>query len=467
MKLIIKNSIGWVIVGGLIVISLIGGCQIYQSKPLDKELIHNRLTAPDWKEISIAATKIQHPILQPVNLDLRDGLSPEEAAVIAVLVNPTLKSLRDERAIAAGQVIEAGLLPNPQLDYSLDFPSGGNTEGTNNAYTLGLNWDLRELITRKTRIKSATANKQSIELDIAWQEWQVAEGARLAVYDILYLESQDSVAKLIEQRLTENLDRIKIAYAKDYVTQPDLTETEMALQNMHTQILEIEQGIKKQRGLLNQALGVPPETEFRLQSVTLDIDSVQIPVAKELIQGLEERRLDLLALKLGYDSQEAVVYQSILEQFPKINLGVNKAKDTGNVKTIGFGFTLDLPFFNHNQGQIAIELATRQKLFDEFIARVFESRAKINEIINEMNAIKEQIQYREQGLQQLQKLIAVYQTALKQENIDIVSYYRVQNDLNDKTLELVKLYQELQDLYIALEIESGQYLPSKNGNGNG
>jgi len=447
-----------IVVSSWILMSCLIGCQTYRPMSLNKESVANKLKAPNWDELKIASSKIKHPILKPVELDLRDGLSPDEAAVIAVLVNPSLNSARDEREIAAGQVMDAGLLPNPQLSYSMDIPSGGNTEGTVNAYGLGVNWDINNLITRRTRVKIASATQKSIELDIAWQEWQTAEGARLAVYDILYLESQDSVARQIEERQIENLTRVKRAYDLYDVTQADLSEAEIGVHNAHSTVLELEQEIGKQRLMLNRTLGVPPETKFNLQQNKTPIDFSKTPSAAELVAGLEDRRLDLLALKQGYESEESRYHQAIMEQFPKINVGVNKAGDTGNLKTTGFGITIDLPIFNHNQGQIAIEKATRQKLFDEYVNRLFESRSQIYVILADMNALKKEIQHKEQGIETLKKLIESYKTAFGQENIDILTYYNSQKDLADKTTELIKSHQELQDLHIALEIESGQYI---------
>ena len=457
-SVILKQSIRFSV---FVSILLIAGCQTYRPMPLNKESVSKGLQSPDWEKLKVEAGKIQHPILQPVELNLRDGLSPDEAAVIAVLVNPGLKAARDERSIAAGQVMDAGLLPNPTLSYSMDFPIGGNTEDTLNAYGLGVDWDITDLISRRVRMKSASSTKKSVELDIAWQEWQVAEGAKMAVYDILLLESQLSTALKMEQALKENLDRMNKAFEKEFITRTELSETEIALQNSHSQVLELQQEIEKQKLLLNRALGVPPETHFTLQSDSSMNDSWQTPKPEDLIKGLEKRRLDLLALKKGYESQEENLHQAVLEQFPKINLGVNTQRDTGDVKTVGYGVSIDIPFFNHSQGQIAIANATRKQLYDEYISRVFEARSDIYEVTADIYSLKEQIHYEEQGIQKIQKLVDSYKKALAQENIDILSYYNARNDLFDKKLNVIKLQQELQDLHIALEISAGEYLKEK------
>src|SRR5439155_363291 len=71
------------------------------------------------------------------------------------------------------------------------------------------------------------------------------------------------------------------------------------------------------------------------------------PPAADLLDSLDDRRLDLLALKRGYESQDATLRAAILAQFPKLTLGVNRAQDTSDVRTIGVGATLELPSGRH------------------------------------------------------------------------------------------------------------------------
>ena len=71
-----------------------------------------------------------------MKLDFDDGLSPDEAAVVAVLLNPALRAARAERGLAAAQLLRAGLLPNPELSGNLEFPIA--TEGEVVGYGVGI-----------------------------------------------------------------------------------------------------------------------------------------------------------------------------------------------------------------------------------------------------------------------------------------------------------------------------------------
>ncbi|MCG6879791.1 MAG: TolC family protein, partial [Deltaproteobacteria bacterium] len=160
----------------------VSGCATYHELPLNRASVARELNPPDMGTIRIEANAIKHPILKPFSIDDRDGLSPEEAALVALLANPKLRALRDQKGVAAAQLIEAGILPNPQLSYSMDFPTFGDTKGATNAFGLGLGWDIKTLITRGARVDAAKAQAFSVDLNVAWREWQVAQAARQHVY---------------------------------------------------------------------------------------------------------------------------------------------------------------------------------------------------------------------------------------------------------------------------------------------
>src|ERR1700757_4477048 len=182
-----------------IVFSILQGCATYHRMPLDRSTVTQNLMPPSMEAIRIEAKVIKHPILKPIDFDYSDGLSPEEAAILAVLASPKLRAVRDKRGIAAAQLIQAGILPNPQFSYGLDIPTGGSTQGTVNAFSLGLSWDITSLITRSARIDAAKAQATSVDLDVAWQEWQVAQAAKIHVFHLVLIETQLILAKEAEK----------------------------------------------------------------------------------------------------------------------------------------------------------------------------------------------------------------------------------------------------------------------------
>jgi outer membrane protein TolC len=439
-------------------LTLVVGCQRYRAKPLTPEAVQASLTPPPLTALQARARDLaREGCFPPVILDPRRGLTPDAAAVLAALVNPTLRADRNRLALSSAQLFQAGLLPNPQFTASDDFITSG--PGVVNPFGIGVNWDVTTLITHETRIRAARATQASIRLDVAWVEWQAAEGAKAAVYDLASIQQQLAYARAVDQRLAGNLRVIQGAVDRHERTLLDLSAAATASQTAHADALALEQQLARQRLVLLRAIGLPPATQLTLDpGVTLP-GELRLPNDEQLTAGLESQRLDLIALRHGYDAEEQNVRVAILQQFPRINIGPTRTEDNTGVHTVGFAATVDLPLFDRNQGMIAAERATRQKLFDEYVSRVFQARVDVAMLLADIRAVMPQIAAATAAIPDLRQLVETYRIAVDQGNADVLSYYTAQNDLAQKEIALVKLKQGLVDDKIALEIAVGRYLP--------
>jgi outer membrane protein, heavy metal efflux system len=437
---------------------LVEACAIYQPMPLDSNAVTAKLAPPNLETVQLRAKNIQHPILKPLDFDISNGLSPDEAAILAVVASPKLRAIRDQKGIAAAQLLQSGVLPNPQISYGLDIPTAGATHGTVNAFNVGLNWEITSLVSRDARVAAARADAASVDLDTAWQEWQAAEGAKLQAYHLYFFDQQLAVAKQEEQALSENLGRVKRGAELGLVTVVDLAAAEAAVQRMHATVLTTEQQREHERLTLNESLGFPGDDLIPLEQNIALPDVKALPSVDALTEGLEGRRLDLLALRSGYQSEEEKLRAAVLSQFPKISIGFAHAGDTTNVITTGFGVTIDLPLFDRNQGGIAIENATRSKLYDEYVARLFEARGDIARAIADMKSLQRQIDAAQASVLILQNVVDSYRRALLQGNADVLTYYNARGDLITRRMEIFDLKRQLTDLDVALEIAAGESL---------
>ncbi|HEY1685676.1 MAG TPA: TolC family protein [Tepidisphaeraceae bacterium] len=440
-----------------LLLGLVAGCQSYHAMPLSQQVVRERLAPISLSILCVHASAIRHPLLPAMKFNPNDGLTPEEAALVAVVANPELRAERDQRGIASAQLLQAGLLPNPQLTASVDVPHGADPADSFTAYDVGLNWDITSLISHDQKKQAARAQAASVDLDIAWAEWQVAETAKTAEYDVLSLTQQLENAKKIDAQFSNNLSVIQQAVNQHQRTLLDLSAAQVASQDAHAVTLSTERDLSHARLLLNHALGLTPTTKIPLSDTALPA-RLEPPSSAQLLTGLEDRRLDMLALKKGYASEDATLRVAILEQFPKINLGFDVARDTTNVNTVGVGIAIDIPIFDRNQGAIALEKATRQKLFDEYVSRVFDARSDIATASADIRSLNTQIAAANSTIPQVRQLVQTYQSALQQGNADILSFYNAQSELEQQEINVQKLKQELVENWIALEIASGEYL---------
>ncbi len=442
----------------LLVLLLFSGCAAYRTMPLTARAVEASLEVPPEEELRVRAASLGHPIIKPVDLDISDGISPDEAAVLAVILNPRLRAERDRRGVGGAEVLRAGILPNPRLSYSFELPVMGAKPDTVNALGLGLGWDIGALVSRGAKLESARSRLESVDLDIAWKEWQAAEEAKLGLYQFAAARRRAAVTSEREKTERKIYALIKSAVSLGVKTSPELMRARSALEGARSSLIKARADLEAKRLALNSKIGLPAKTRITPEKTSDLWDFKATPPAGALVEGIEDRRLDIRALGLGYKSQEARLRAAVLEQFPSITIGPRVARDTDGLKTAGGALDLEVPLFDRNQGTIAFERATRKRLFDEYIARIFEARSEVTRLSAELASTASRIEQTRAAIKKMKDLNADLEKALKSGALDALDYYRFLTALESKRLVLLDLEEEMAIEAVSLEKASGRYI---------
>jgi cobalt-zinc-cadmium efflux system outer membrane protein len=440
----------------LLAVWLVGGCESYESKPLPEASDVRLEPAPGMRMMELLVTEIKHPILRPVRLDPNEGVTPEAAGVLAVMLNPSLRAVRDQRALANAQLLQAGLLPNPELVYEFEAPISDSDRKVN-GFGLGVNWGASSLVSRSTNVRGGETHRLAVEADVAWQEWQTAQAAKTAVFALVGLQGRIAQQEQARRHLDRNTELVRQAVAGGTLTAKDLSAAESASRQAYAALLDLEKQAEQQRLQLNRLLGLPPESMLRLSNDIELPSAFEPPAAARLLIDIEQRRLDLIALRHGYNNQEAAVRAAVLNQFPRIGIGPMFGRDVDNIDTAGFGVTMIMPIFDHNQGTIAFEQATRQRLYDEYVNRLFETQSDVAMLLSRIRFLNEEIAATAEAEAELTELEASYRTALAAGQVDILTYYTAWNDAVASRMKLLTLREQLAEAIVALELTTGFY----------
>lgn len=452
---------------------VLAACTTYTPAPLDDPTTAASAASAGGEPLArlvVAASEIDHPLLEPVAIDLSDGLSPEEAAVLVVVANPDLRAARARRGVAEATILRAGLLPDPQLAATVERPHG-NQPGTSTGNSVGLSWDLDPLFVRGAERASATAARDQVELDLAWEEWSIAQQARAQVFSALFLARQVELARDEEEALGSVVERLDKALDLHLVSRVEALAAADALGTARGTRIDLEGRLAKARLEVFRLLGAPAGTAL---AFTGNVERAAagaaglaatgpafIGIAPEepsrWLDGLDERRLDLLALRAGYRSQEEAVRAAVLRQFPRINVGVNRARDTGAIVTLGPALSISLPLLDRNRGEIAVARATREQLRQEYEARGFAARADVAGLLEELRQVARALDNATAAVPAARRLVEAYGEALRRRSADALTFYRARVDLLTKETTVVELQQELVRLGLELQIASGRY----------
>lgn len=442
----------WCIAG---LISGLGACATFVPQPLDTR-VH---AFPGVSGIPVQTDAMPLPELRAHRFDPRDGLDIDEVAMLAVANNPDLRVARDEAGIARAQAFAAGLLPDPQLDLSGDHPTG-NVEGSNsNAFGLGISYDINALLRHSAEKTSAVAAQEEAELELLWKEWQAVAQARLSFVQIALAERSLRVLEDERALFVDRQARLRRAYDAGNITVDSVATDLAALNDVQQKLADQQRGLLKARHGLNALLGIAADAQL----VLVDSDAmiaVDAPRLRALLPVLAQRRPDLRALEAGYRSQEQKYRAAVLAQFPALSIGFNRARDTSGIYTTGFSLSLSLPIFNGNRGNIAIEKATRQRLYDEYQARLTTATGEIDAILDDRVLAERQLREVHASIADLSRLSAHSIAAYQAGNIDVINYVTQRDALLSKQLEALTLEQALLEQQVSVQTLMGTSLPT-------
>jgi outer membrane protein TolC len=126
---------------------------------------------------------------------------------------------------------------------------------------------------------------------------------------------------------------------------------------------------------------------------------------------------------------------------------------------LGPQVTLELPIFNQNQGNIAIERATRQQLHDEYTARLNSAAGQVRAMAAEIDLLLHQLATVRRDLAVTLHAATQAEAAFKAGNLDERSYVDLVSARLVKEQEIVTIEQSLLEQQVAIATLIGTGMP--------
>ncbi len=402
-------------------------------------------------------SRLRQPVRQAAAIDPDDGFDPGELAILAVTMNPNLRTVRDNRGVAHAQVVAAGLLPNPTVSIQPYLPVAGKTAGAVDGYSGQVSWSFNELVTRGSRVSAAEFAEESVELDIAWSEWSVGMQAELLAYQIVLLKQAQQIHLANIADLESALARIRHAASSGTVTITQLASTEAVLSQARTANAVTNRDLAVRMAELDGLLGGVEGVAVHLSG------QLQLPASVAglnrdmLITHLADRRPDLQAMRMAMQSESAAFQAATLQAFPSMQLGVQVARDAGDFFAVGPTIQIGVPIFSHGQAGRAAAEAQLARLADLFAERSNEARQRIGVGIAEVRGSEATLSILDEAIANQEKVVDIYRSAKARGVVDVLVYYAARTALVQLRLqrisELARLWQGL----VQLRSESGYY----------
>lgn len=414
------------------------GCTSYHPHPLP--------TAPDLAQapsLTVPLAQLDVPGLTAHAIP-SGGLDEITVMTLTVLNNPGLKTARLQAGVAGAQLLQAGLLPDPQ--FSADFATSALDYGG----ALGLSQDIQAIFTRGAAKAAAKASAKQVNLTILWQEVQVAERARELFIQARADSELQRVLGSKQKLLRDNYDRDHAAMERGDVTAGTVSADLILMTDADTALRQLQTDTSLVHHELNALLGIQPGVQLHFVG-TARMKPLSKAEFDQAIAALPHRRADLLALQAGYKSQEETLRRAILAQFPSLSAGVNLERDpVEGVNSFGPEVSLTLPVFNRNRGQIAVQRATREVLRQQYQAQLDAAVSQADRVWKASQITASQLRDLDAQLPLLQQTAMAAEQSFRQDNLNAALYLDTRSALLTKETEAIRLRESLENSRSAL-----------------
>lgn len=402
-----------------------------------------------------------------VYFDPLQGASSSDLVRRALTSNGELAAIRIDIERARARLRQAGLRPNPTLDF--EQTSGRFTGASGESeISVGLAVPLELGGKRRSRIQLAQAELEAAEAEVADRERRLINEVRT-----LYVEALASLRELetLEELLDLDLQTTRFVQARvnEGETAPiELNQLQVEVDRLRSRRALVEGRLQASLLRLRSITGIQPAEVLRLRedisnpSLPLPVTSVEsaIEVALRTRPDLRFARLNEevaqagLRLARAYGVPDVTPFtkysygRSVLDDTP---VGVLRDRD----KLLTSGVSVGIPVFNRNQGAkaeaaAAITQAVRRREFLEAVVR-----SDVQSVYARYGAAQAAVATFEQGViprstENVRTIRAAYQIGAFSITDLLVEQRRLVDVQREFTEALAERYRALADLEAAL-----------------
>lgn len=312
-----------------------------------------------------------------VNDLLSQPLSQDNAVHIALINNRSLQQMYEQIGLSQSELVQAGLMSNPLLGYSIGH-GGGVTRSTLSldVALLDILWiplrrELAGVALEETRFRVGDEVLKTVrEVKKAYIDARIAQ-EKVALYENLLKSHEASIQLAIRQHTAGNLSKRNLLKMQDTYAHARLAAMDLNRENAMA------------RETLNRILGVyGNQTKYTLENTPLELGIALLDA-----NGLETRaihnRLDMnAAIKaVDYAALEAGYTQNT-RLLNEMELSVQSEKETDTQRFNSFGIKIPIPIFDFGQGRVG----KAQSMYNQKVHRLYEVAVNIRSQVRESYA---------------------------------------------------------------------------------
>ena len=321
----------------------------------------------------------------------RKPLTVSSAVQIALLNNRNLQATFEDVGIAKSDVLEAVTIPNPTVDFEVQFPVAAS-QANRYAWLIAQDFVRILLIPLKKRI--AEEKLRAVELRVADEVLEVVTAVKVACFTVQADQEMLAKSKMIYESDAAALDLSQKQFEAGNITDLSLLQIQSEYNASRLGLAKAEMELRQHREELNRLLGAwGPQTDWRIAGELPDVPENDFSL----------RRLETLAVTQRADLQashreltslaSALGLTKVYRWVPVLDFGFAGEKDVDGALNMGPSFRLEIPVFNQGQSRISRGEAELRQASAKFEALAVDIRSRVRELRDKLLSLRDQAEF--------------------------------------------------------------------------
>jgi outer membrane protein, heavy metal efflux system len=350
-----------------------------------------------WRGVSLEEEALKR-LVQDL---LADPLTATDAVRLALLNNPDLQGHLEELGIMRADLVRAGILRNPVLTATVQFPEGGGR--TNLEFSLVQ--EFLHIVQLPMRRRVAKQSFEQVKLRTAHAALDLAADVREAFYQVQGTLWQAEIHGWIEDLSEAAADAAERLHRAGNISDLALAQERARYQQARLTHLQAQTRHALAHEELAVLLGLPGSTALQVTPRLPNLPATEIGEA-----GLEdmalEQRLDLAALRLERTIlAERLRGTRLAATQPDLGLGVETERESDGSWLTGPKVRVNLPIFDTGGTAVDGQLGRLRQVLHRETALEVHIRGEVRQAWVQLQAARLEVEHYRQELLPLQERI--------------------------------------------------------------
>ena len=321
-------------------------------------------------------------VQQAVDALLEKELTVESAVQIALLNNARLQATYEELGVSQAEVVQAGLLQNPNVFGSIRFP---DVSSAANNLEFGIVQNFMDLLMLPARKRIAAARFEQTKAMVADEVLSIVSEVEKAYFEVQGAANNRQVRARIVETSGASYEFAMRLYDAGNISELSLANEQGQYEEMRVRLAESDILLSTVRERLTRLMGLwGKRIDWQMPPRLPDIPAQEIPleklealaVANRLDLESARREIDVVAQALG----TTVTWRWIGD----MEVGVSGERDTDRTWVIGPELILELPLFDQRQARVAQGEALLRQKVNNLTALSVDARSEVRTLRNKL-----------------------------------------------------------------------------------